>query len=440
MTTTSTPPLSAQLPNAASCLHAVLQGRSLTDALASLVPADRPAAQALAFHALRHHGLSRALVARLAPRAPAPAVQALLEVAVSLLAADDGPRYAAHTVVDQTVAAARARRATAGAAGFLNACLRRLLREGDALRASLGDDPVAQHGHPRWWIDRVRADHPDGWAEMLAASRVPAPMTLRVNRRRAARADWQARLRAAEGVDSRAWGEDGVVLDRPLPVERLPGFAAGEVSVQDAAAQHAAPLLLAGRDWGPGDRVLDACAAPGGKSAHLLECADIDLLSLDIDDARCRRVAETFARLGLPGTVRCADAARPDTWWDGRPFDAILLDAPCTASGIVRRHPDVPWLRREADVAALVTTQRALLDALWPLLRPGGRLLYATCSVFRAEGADQAAAFLERHTDARERPCLGHLRPGSGAATDQVNDNPPGGYDGFFYARFDKAP
>jgi len=204
-----------------------------------------------------------------------------------------------------------------------------------------------------------------------------------------------------------------VHLLRPLPVSRLPGFAEGDVSVQDAAAQQAAELLLA-RPLPAGARVLDACAAPGGKTAHLLELADLDLLAIDRDAARLVRVDETLARLGLHATTRAADAADPASWWDGRLFDAILLDAPCSASGIVRRHPDVRWLRRDSDIAALVASQARLLDALWPLLVPGGRLLYCTCSLFRAEGQAQIDAFLQRRGDAfipASPPSPGHLLP-----------------------------
>ena len=241
------------------------------------------------------------------------------------------------------------------------------------------------------------------------------------------------------GLAATPVGDDGLVLEAPQPVERLPGFADGHCSVQDTAAQLAAGQLLDGRHWAPADRVLDACAAPGGKTAHLLERADVNLLALDVDPRRCERIEDTLERLGLKATVRAADAAQPATWWDGQAFDAILLDAPCTASGIVRRHPDVRWLRRASDVDALVATQRALLEALWPLLKPGGRLVYATCSVFRAEGSEQVQAFLVHHTDALHRASPGHLLPGLAAPSGEFNDNPPGGYDGFFYACIDKA-
>ncbi|WP_070400491.1 16S rRNA (cytosine(967)-C(5))-methyltransferase RsmB [Hydrogenophaga sp. PML113] len=432
------PALSEQLALAAQAVLAVRQGRSLGDALAAVPAPLRPGVQALAFHSLRQLGSCEALVARLADRAPPPPLRALMCVALALLLVPDAPgaSYSAHTVVDQAVRAAQKDKRWQRQAGFLNACLRRYLREAASLQAPLAQDPVARWNHPAWWIERLRRDHPADWERLLLANNRPGPMTLRVNRRRADR-EALARALAEQGVASRPVGEDGLELARPLPVDQIPGFAEGHCSVQDEAAQLAAPLLLDGLAARP--RVLDACAAPGGKTAHLLERADAELLALDVDAERCTRISDNLHRLGMVAEVRHADAARPADWWDGRPFDAILLDAPCTASGIVRRHPDVRWLRRDSDVAALAGTQRALLDALWPLLRPGGRLLYATCSVFRAEGSEQAEAFLQRHTDARAGAAPGHLFPGTPGGAGQFNDNAPGGPDGFFYARFDKA-
>lgn len=433
------PSLSTQLRATARCVRAVGEGRSLSDVLPEVPSALRPGVQALTFHVLRHLGTARALVALLAERKPQAAAQSLLHSAVALLLEPtDGVRYAPHTVVNQAVEAARADRTTERQASFINACLRRFLREQADLLAEVERDPVARWNHPLWWIERLQRDHPDDWQAILTANNQPGPMTLRVNRRRTDRDSYQNALQAV-GLASTPVGSDGLELAAPQPVDRLPGFAQGHCSVQDAAAQMAAGLLLEGRPLRGADRVLDACAAPGGKTAHLLERADLDLLALDVDAQRCERIQDTLGRLGLTAEVRCADAARPKTWWDGRLFDAILLDAPCTASGIVRRHPDVRWLRREADVAALVGVQRALLKALWPLLKPGGRLLYATCSVFRAEGADQVRAFLEHHTDAVVRPSVGHLLPGLSAISGEFNDNRSGGQDGFFYTRIDKA-
>jgi len=433
------PALSTQLHWTAQCVLAVEQGRSLSDVLPQVPAALRPGVQALTFAALRHLGAARAVGRRLVQRAPAPPVAALLHSALALLLDDaEGLRYPPHTLVDQAVEAAKAGRATRMQAGFLNACLRRYLREGQALRAGLDGDPVARWNHPLWWVHRVQQDHPDHWQAVLAASQQPGPMTLRVNRRSLARDAYRQVLIEA-GLSAEPVGDDGLVLATPQPVERLPGFARGHCSVQDSAAQLAAGLLLDGRDWPAGTRVLDACAAPGGKTAHLLEHADLDLLALDVDPRRCERIHDNLRRLGLSAEVQCADAARTAVWWDGRPFDAILLDAPCTAAGIVRRHPDVRWLRRAGDVEQLVAQQRLLLEALWPLLKPGGRMLYCTCSVFKAEGADQVAAFLGRHTDARLQASPGHLLPGIAGGPGEFPANVPGGYDGFFYARIDKT-
>ena len=441
------PSLATQLRHTARCVRAVEQGQSLSDVLPQVAAELRPGVQALTFHVLRHLGTARALVEQLVQRKPDAAVQALLCCALSLMLEDaeagssSGLHYAAHTVVNQAVDAARQDRGTARQAAFVNACLRRFLRERPVLLEAALRQTGARWNHPTWWIERLQRDHPERWQAILAANNQPGPMTLRVNRRQVERAAYQQALLTI-GVASTPVGDDGLVLDAPQPVERLPGFAQGHCSVQDAAAQMAATLLLDGRSWSTADRVLDACAAPGGKTAHLLERADVNLLALDVDARRCERVDDTLKRLGLHGKsaeVRCADAGQPATWWDGEPFDAILLDAPCTASGIVRRHPDVRWLRRASDVDQLVKVQRGLLEALWPLLKPGGRLLYATCSVFRAEGADQVQAFLERHTNAVHRPSPGHLLPGSAAPAGEFNDNPLGGHDGFFYTRIDKV-
>lgn len=433
------PRLSDQLHEVARCVLAVEQGRSLTEVLPQVPSVLRPGVQSLTFQVLRHLGTARAVSRLLARRPPAPAALALLHTALALLIGDgQGASYPPHTLVDQAVDAAKRGRDTRMQSGFLNACLRRYLRESPALLAQARQDLVALWNHPAWWVDRVRRDHPDHWEAILAASNQPGPMVLRVNRRRTTRDAYAVQL-AEQGIGAVPLGDDGLLLASPQPVERLPGFDQGLCSVQDGAAQLAAGLLLDGREWGPGDRVLDACAAPGGKTAHLLERADLDLLALDVDPRRCERIHQNLQRLGLQAEVRAADAGEPAGWWDGRPFDAILLDAPCTASGIVRRHPDVRWLRRPGDVGQLVAIQRRLLDTLWPLLKPGGHLVYCTCSVFRAEGQEQVDAFLERHTDALALPSPGHLRPGNVIANGEFNDNDPGGYDGFFYARMDKA-
>ena len=407
-------PLARLLGHAADAVGAVRAGRSLNEALSRCPVEARPGTQALSFHALRWLGSAEVLRQGLAAKAPPAAVDALLLTALALLWPPGSPPYPGHTLVDQAVAAARAR--SPHSAGFVNAVLRRFLRERDArVEAALGE-PLARFNHPAWWLDRLRADWPTRWEDIVDADNLHPPMTLRVNARRGGVEAYMQRL-AAMGVQAEVVAHNGLRLQRAVPVSQLPGFGQGDVSVQDAAAQRAAPLLLgigSPARLPQGARVLDACAAPGGKTAHLLELADLDLLALDRDAARLVRVDETLQRLGLRAQTRVGDAAEPAGWWDGRPFDAILLDAPCTASGIVRRHPDVRWLRRPADVDTLAATQARLLDGLWPLLKPGGRLLYCTCSVFKAEGQAQIDAFLQRQADAaiaEAPPSPGHLLP-----------------------------
>ncbi|MBC7436061.1 MAG: 16S rRNA (cytosine(967)-C(5))-methyltransferase RsmB [Bdellovibrionales bacterium] len=440
-------PLWRQLQAAASVLMAVRAGQSGTAALAAVESSLRPGVQSLTFHVLRNLGRAEALRRELASRAPPPQADALLCTALALAAGDGQAPYEAFTLVDQAVEAAKRSPGTAKQASFINACLRRFLREQPALVEAANRDPVAQWNHPRWWINRLKQDHPSHWQAILRANNLQAPMALRVNTRKATQQHYLATLEAA-GIGAVPVGRQGVVLDKARPVHELPGFDDGVVSVQDAAAQMASQLLLDGiGDLGDLGglatsrlQVLDACAAPGGKTAHLLELADCDLTALDIDAERCARVHETLQRLGLHAQVVAADAAQPARWWNGVLFDAILLDAPCTASGIVRRHPDVRWLRRETDIAQLAAIQARLLKTLWPLLKPGGRLLYCTCSVFRAEGEVQIQTFVTHNTDAVLRPSPGHLMPQSGAKGDGVPDNPEGDHDGFFYALLEKSP
>lgn len=433
-------PLWQLLQAAARILGDVRAGTSASQAVPRVPAPLRAGAQALAFHALRQLGRAQALRAQLARRAPAPPVDALLCTALALCWREHEAPYEPFTLVDQAVEAAKRDKALRAQASFINACLRRFLRERDALVAVTDADPVARWNHPAWWIGQLKRDHPAHWEAILEADNARAPMTLRVNARRMPRDDYLALL-ASQAIDASPIGEDGVVLREPRDVRTLPAFDEGVVSVQDAAAQLAAPLLLAGPSTGsgrPGGRVLDACAAPGGKTAHLLELADAEVLALDISPQRCERIRENLQRLQLHAAVVAADAGQPALWWDGRPFDAILLDAPCTASGIVRRHPDVRWLRRASDITQLAQTQGRLLAALWPLLRPGGRLVYCTCSVFRAEGEAQVQAFLAHNKEALLRPGPAHLLPQSGENGHPLRDNLPGDHDGFFYAVLDK--
>jgi 16S rRNA (cytosine967-C5)-methyltransferase len=430
-------PLWRQLQAVAGVLQSVRTGVSGTAALAG-VPADlRPGVQALTFHVLRSLGRAEALRQLLASRPPPPPADALLCTALALAWREEDAPYEVFTLVNQTVEAAKKSFATSPQASFINACLRRFLRERDALVASTDSNPVAVWNHPRWWIERLKKEWPNDWRAILEANNRQAPMTLRINARRADVASYLQTLQAA-GLTAAPVGQSGVTLEQARPVHELPGFVAGAVSVQDAAAQMAAPLLLAGLRSATPLRVLDACAAPGGKTAHLLEFADCEVTALDVDPARCEKIHQTLARLSLKARVVAADAASPKAWWDGQLFDAILLDAPCSASGIVRRHPDVRWLRRESDIAQLGAIQAHLLKALWALLKPGGRLLYCTCSVFRAEGELQIKAFLAHNTQAALLASPGHLLPQNGANSGAVTDNLRGDHDGFYYALLEK--
>lgn len=435
--TGQSPALWRQLQAGASALAAIRAGTSGTVAIEAVPGLLRPGVQALVYAALRELGRAEALRKLLAPRKPPPAADALLCLALALGWREDGP-YDTHTLVNQAVEAAKRTEATHAQASFINACLRRFLRERAPLVAQTDADPVARWNHPAWWITRLQREVPQHWEAILQANNSRAPMTLRVNLRQGGVEDYLATLRTA-GIVARRNGPQGVTLAAPLPVSQIPGFAQGRVSVQDAAAQLAAPLLLQGLENRPVLRVLDACAAPGGKTAHLLELADAEVTALDIAPERCRRIEDTLQRLGLRARVLAADAGTPERWWDGQAFDAILLDAPCTASGIVRRHPDVRWLRRESDLAQLAAQQARLLKTLWPLLKSGGRLLYCTCSVFRAEGEEQVRAFLAHNKAARLLPSPGHLWPSMSLESDAVTDNLSSDHDGFYYALLEKG-
>ena len=430
--------LSDVMLGAAKAVQAVLAGVSLTESIARTPIALRPAVQAVAFHTMRQLGRARAVKEALIPRTPTdPLLDALLLVSFALVVPGDaldqsagaaGAQYAPHTVVDQAVRAASGQRSLESYKGLVNGSLRRFLRERDAIMDSLANNSEAVWNHPSWWVRRLRIEYPDTWQDLLRGANRPAPMILRVNRRKAVRADVLAAFQA-QGMDAVASGTDGIALAQARQVQQLPGFEEGWWSVQDAGAQLAAPLL----DVKDGMRVLDACAAPGGKTAHLLEIADIDLLAIDVDADRLTRVDENLVRLGLSARTLAADVENLDSWWDGVPFDAVLADVPCSASGIVRRHPDIRWLRREEDVVRTAKLQARLADALWRVVAPGGKLLYVTCSIFPAEGARQAEAFMARHPDAVRLPAPGQLLP-SGVA-----ELPAEQHDGFFYALFAKV-
>lgn len=431
-------PLWRQLQRTTDVVEQVAEGLSANAALAA-VPADmRPGVQALAFQVWRNYGRARFLLALLAKKAPSPWVQAALRSGLALLSDTHQQSYDSFTLVDQLVEAVKRRGAVKHQAPFVNACLRRYVRERGALDAHCEQDPQARWNFPLWWIQRVQQDHPEHWEHILRASETPGPMTLRVNPRRRTPSQYLGDLSEA-GLSAHVQGQSAVVLQKPVPVHQLPGFNEGWVSVQDAGAQRAAELVLDGFTHSAATRILDACAAPGGKTGHLLELSDAQVQAIELDSKRVQRISENLQRLQLQADVRCASVLEPHTWWDGQLFDLVLLDAPCTASGIVRRHPDVRWLRRETDIEALAQIQTEMLNRLWALVRPGGRLLYCTCSIFAAEGRAQQQAFLGRNTDAELLDSPGHLLPGGGAEEDRVADNARIDHDGFFYALFQKT-
>ncbi|HEX6997516.1 MAG TPA: 16S rRNA (cytosine(967)-C(5))-methyltransferase RsmB [Gammaproteobacteria bacterium] len=411
---------------AAAILARVLRGRTTPEAAfaAETRFGERDAAllKALVLGALRwHHRLDWQL-GQLLDRPLERDQEALAALLRSGLHQLQASRIPEHAAVSATVDAAGLL-GLGRAKGLVNAVLRRFLRERAALDARMRDVPAALHSHPDWLIAALARDWPDEWRAVLDANNAAPPLWLRVNARKLDRDRYVAEHAAGLELEPSREAPQAVRLLEPLPAERIPGFAAGLVSVQDAAAQLAAPLL----DARPGQRVLDACAAPGGKACHVLEtCPDLgELWALDVDAARLERVRDNLGRLGLTARLVRGDATEPAEWWDGRPFERILLDAPCSGTGVIRRHPDIKVLRTPRDVERATALQDRLLDALWPLLAPGGRLLYATCSALACENDARVAAFLARTPDA----VLGasrNVRPG------QAN------MDGFYYACLDK--
>ena len=409
---------------------------------AALGAASCAAIRDIAYDTCRQFGLVRELARLINSRPPPARLAALQWVALAQLI---DPLRADGIIVDQAVAAARLEPGGAAVAGFLNATLRRFLREREALLAAARRNDEARWNFPAWWIAQLRGEYPQAWQSILEVGNSPPPMTLRVNPRRGSVEQYLALL-AGAGRGARRVGPQALVLDAACAVESLPGWRDGRVSVQDAGAQLAAPLL----DPQSGERVLDACAGPGGKTTHLLELADCRVTALDVGEARLRPVRENLARLGLgqaggpghPASVLAGDALRPAHWWDGIAYDRILVDAPCTASGIVRRHPDIRWLRRRSDLATLSRQQGEILRALWPLLRPGGKLLFATCSVFRAEGEQVIDHLLSERRDAKRLELSWRFEADAAEPVSQLLPvaQPGRDHDGFFYALLEKRP
>jgi 16S rRNA (cytosine967-C5)-methyltransferase len=412
--------LAPTLAEAAKVVAAVAAGASLDE----LLPRGpgREALTDFCFGTLRSYGRVQALERMLSHRGrAAPRIRALVWCALYAL---ERGRYAHHTLVDQAVQACGLLDLV-HARGYVNGLLRAYLRRREALDRQLAADDEAYFQHPRWWIETLRADHPQRWREVLEAGNMHPPMCLRVNRRRTQVGDYMRRLEES-GLRARRVGDWALLLEHPVPVGRLPGFVEGWASVQDAGAQRCAPLL----DLAAGQRVLDACAAPGGKTAHILESADVQVTALELDPVRASRIAPGLARLGLSADVRVADCGSPQTWWDGRPYDRVLADVPCSGSGVARRHPDMKWLRRATDLGDFAIRQSAILQALWRVLAPGGRLLYVTCSVFRDENDAVLDAFCAKSPEVRRERLPGGAMP---------HLLPCAEHDGFYFGLLTKA-
>lgn len=424
---------------AAQALTSVLQGRaslgsSLPPLLERVEARDRGLVQELAFGTARWQPRLALLVEKLLEKPFKAAdrdVEALLLVGLYQLLYT---RVPAHAAIGETVGCSDKLKKP-WAKGLLNAVLRRAQREGEALFAELERDPVSRTAHPRWLQKRLKADWPEHWEAICAANNLHPPLILRINRRHGGRDAYLEELRAA-GLEAQActFSSDGIRLLQPCDVTGLPGFAEGRVSVQDEAAQLAASLL----ELAPGQRVLDACAAPGGKTCHLLEREPglAEVIALDAEAKRLTRVRENLDRLGLQATLVAADGRDTAAWWDGKPFQRILLDAPCSATGVIRRHPDIKLTRQAEDITALAQLQGELLDAVWPTLEVGGILVYATCSVLPEENSANIDAFLARTPGARELDIAGDF--GLKTAHGRQLLPQPDGHDGFYYAKLMK--
>ncbi|TJY59915.1 16S rRNA (cytosine(967)-C(5))-methyltransferase RsmB [Sinimarinibacterium sp. CAU 1509] len=434
--TTSTPkqhPANVRAVAATSVSH-VLRGSNLDDALRPAeklaLPADAAMVRLMAYGVLRELTALQWIASRLMDK-PLTATDNVLTLILVGLYQLRTLKTPPHAAINETVDALQALRKPQ-MRGVVNAVLRRYTREAAKLEAELPRAPATRTSHPQWLVDRIKTDWPQQWEAVLQANNQQGPMSLRVNRRRMPRDEYLKRLGEMNIAATTAEGApDAVVLAEARSVERVPGFNSGQVSVQDASAQLAVELM----DLKDGQRVLDACAAPGGKTAHMLERAEVDVVALDSDGTRLLRVDENLQRLKLKAQIVAGDAGEPARWWDKYKFDRILLDAPCSGTGVIRRHPDIKWLRRDTDIPALQQQQLRLLKALWPLLKSGGRLVYATCSVLRDEGDEVIKRFKLLHADAQ----LQKIDTSWGEATEFGRRIAPGGaHDGFYYAVLSK--
>ncbi|MBK9161399.1 MAG: 16S rRNA (cytosine(967)-C(5))-methyltransferase RsmB [Nitrosomonadales bacterium] len=384
---------------------------------------QRAALQDLSYGTLRFYGQLHAILQALLHKPLSDErLQFLMLVALYQLQYSRAAKYA---VVDHAVRAAQS--LNPRTSGLANAILRNFLRNHAILLEQAAQDGEGKYNHPQWWIDELQRQYGEQSPAILTAGNQHPPMTLRINRRYGKTAEYLSQLER-QGLSAQLVEPDALKLDKPVAVDNLPGFHSGMVSVQDAGAQYAAHLL----DVQDGMRVLDACAAPGGKTAHILECAQVDMVALDKDEKRLQRVAENLRRLQLSASLVSGDAGKPEGWWDGKTFQRILADVPCSASGVVRRHPDIKWLRRQEDIPAFAAQQLDILQALWRLLAQNGKLLYATCSVFQQENERVVATFLEHHPEARRLQIS--LPENSGGQL-----LPDDEHDGFFYALLQKS-
>ncbi|MDE3020262.1 MAG: 16S rRNA (cytosine(967)-C(5))-methyltransferase RsmB [Pseudomonadota bacterium] len=410
---------------AALAVSRTLSGQTLTHVLAeqdfqsSINPA---AVRDMTSNALRFLGQSKVIIQKLSRQLNQDArVEALLYIGISQIALGR-PAYAiVNAIVDACEPLNRS-----WAKKYTNALLRSYLRQQETLNQVIVENELGRYNHPIWWINLLKQDWPQDWLSILSANQTHPPMTLRTNKRRISLDEYIIMLDKA-GVMTSRYENNALILEKPQSVHNLPGFSEGLVSVQDSSAQWAAHLL----DLSPGQRILDACCAPGGKSAHILELADVHLTGIDSDSNRLDMARSTLDRLGLKAFLIKADVREIDTWWDGIPFDRILADVPCSASGIVRRHPDIKWNRRLEDLDSFSHAQAEIMDALWQCLAIGGKLLYATCSVFKQENANQTALFLEMHPDAR-------LLPLTKLSEKDKQLLPNAQQDGFYYALFER--
>ena len=418
---------------AADCVSEVIKGHNLNQVFErrfehhqNITPQQKSVAIFLAYGAIRYLGENQFFIQQLIDKKITnKKIEALLCVALFQLNHDQSTDF---TVVNEAVEAAKLiNKSWAGS--FVNGVLRNFIRQKEKLQTELKNDEEAFYSYPLWWINLIKQNYPKDWESILLNGNKHPPLTLRINERKTNLKQYEEKLKS-EAISYRVLGNAALELAQPTPVEKIPGFMDGEVSIQDFGAQLAAKLL----DLQDGQICLDACSAPGGKTGHMLEIADIELVSIDQQKDRLYKVKENLERLHLHAYLKCADLAAVNTWWNEKLFDRILLDAPCSASGVVRRHVDIKWLRRPRDIEMFAKQQEAMLEAMWQLLKKGGKLLYATCSIFYDENQKVINHFIKEHTDAKE------VKWSVDSEYSKYENQliPSENHDGFFYALLEK--